>query len=150
MRAIINKKGGVDMESSLKVLKELRKKRKMTQNQLAEIMNVAPNTISTWEQGNREPSFSDLKKLADIFNVSLDFLLSRNNVVQCPSLSKEQEKLLNDYQGLSKPNRQIISTVLSALVTQQAAKVFGSVINNNNSGNGTFITNQGDNYNFGV
>ncbi len=138
------------MESSLKVLKELRKQRKMTQAELAQKMNVASNTISTWEQGNREPSCADLKKLADIFNVSIDFLLSRSNVVQCPSLTKEQEKLLNDFKDLSKSNQQIILTTIGAFLTQQAAKVFGNVINNNNSGSGIFMVNQGDNYNFGA
>ncbi|MBQ7705817.1 MAG: helix-turn-helix transcriptional regulator [Selenomonadaceae bacterium] len=47
------------MEKSLKVLKALRKQRKMMQAELAPKMNVASNTISTWEQGNREPSYSD-------------------------------------------------------------------------------------------
>lgn len=122
----------------------------MTQAELAQKMNVASNTISTWEKGNREPSCSDLKKLADIFNVSIDFLLSRNDVIQCPSLSKEQEKLLNDFKDLSRPNQQIILTTIAAFLTQQAAKVFGNVINNTNNGNGNFINNNGNNCSFGA
>lgn len=138
-------------ELSLKVLKELRNQRgRMSQAKLGQLMEVSQSTIAYWETGEREPSLKDLKKLADIFNVSLDFLLGRDNVANCRSLSNEQLKLLNDYQGLNKPNRQIITNMISAFLTQQAAKVFGNVINNNNSGNGTFITNQGDNYNFGV
>lgn len=138
------------MESSLKVLKELRRQRNMNQKQLAGLMNVAPNTISTWEKGKREPNCADLKRLADIFNVSLDYLLSRNNGAKCVSLSKEQEKLLNDFKDLNKPNQQIILTTITAFLTQQAAKVFGNVITNNNNGNGSFISNSGDTYNFGA
>ena len=137
------------METSLKVLKTLRKQRKMTQSELAQKMNVSQGTIAYWENGDREPSYSDLKTLADIFNVSIDFLLGRNNCVQNPSLSKVQEKLLNGFNDLNKNYQQIILVTLDAFLTQQAAKVFGNVINNNNSGSGTFIANQGD-INFGA
>ena len=138
------------METSLKVLKTLRKQRKMTQSELAQKMNVSQGTIAYWENGDREPSYSDLKTLADIFNVSIDFLLGRNNCVQNPSLSEVQEKLLNGFNDLNKNYQQIILVTLDAFLTQQAAKVFGNVINNNNSGSGTFMVNQGDNYNFGA
>lgn len=133
------------MESSLKVLKELRRQKKMTQKQLAQKMRVAPNTISTWEQGNREPSCADLKDLADIFNVSIDFLLSRKNFSPCLSLSKEQERLLKNFQDLDRLHQQIILATIQAFLTEQATKDFGSVINNHNNSSGTFISNQGDN-----
>lgn len=138
------------MESSLKVLKELRKQRKMTQAELAKIMNVSQGTIAYWENGDREPSYADLKRLADIFRVSTDYLLGRDDVVQRSSLSKEQEKLLNDFKDLNKPNQQIILTTITAFLTQQAAKVFGNVITNNNNGSGSFISNSGDTYNLGA
>ena len=132
------------MKKTLTTLKELRKQNKMTQVELAEIMNVSQGTITYWEQGKREPSCEDLKKLADVFNVSLDYLLSRNNVAHYSSLSLEQEKLLNDFKNLSKGNKQIILNMIAAFLTQQAAKVFGNIINNNNNnGGGNFYVNNG-------
>ena len=138
------------METSLKVLKELRKSKKMTQAELAKTMNVSQGTIAYWEKGDREPSYADLKRLADIFKVSTDYLLGREYGVQYSSLSKEQEKLLNDFNDLDKPNQRIILTTITAFLTQQAAKVFGNVITNNNNGSGSFISNSGDTYNFGA
>ena len=131
------------MAKTLIALKELRKQNKMTQAGLAEIMNVSQATITYWEQGKREPSCEDLKKLADVFNVSLDYLLNRNNDVHYSSLSKEQEKLLSDFKSLSKGNKQIILNMIAAFLTQQAAKVFGNIINTN-SGSGNFFG--GNNY----
>ena len=60
-------------------LKELRKSRKITQLKLAMELNMAQNTISRYETGEREPSINDLIKIADYFNVSIDYLLERTN-----------------------------------------------------------------------
>ena len=60
----------------LKNLVTLRKNNKMNQRQLAELMNVNQNTISRWEKGERQPNNDDLRKLSDIFHVSVDYLLS--------------------------------------------------------------------------
>lgn len=117
------------MDTSLK-LRELREEKKIKQKDLAEIMNVSPNTVSYWEQGKREPNFDDLKKLADIFDVSLDYLLGRDNS-KCANLSNEQKKLLNDFEELNKSNQEIILSTIAAFLTQQAARVFGNVINSN-------------------
>lgn len=46
----------------------------LSQTKLAELMRVAPNTISRWETGNYKPSIEDLEKLSRILGVSiLDF-----------------------------------------------------------------------------
>lgn len=58
-------------------LKELRKTRKLTQPQLAEKLNVGKSTVAMWETGDREPDYNMLQKIADFFNVSIDYLLGR-------------------------------------------------------------------------
>ena len=60
-------------------LRELRKSKKISQLRLATDLNTTQNTISRYETGEREPSIHDLIKLADYFNVSLDYLLERTN-----------------------------------------------------------------------
>ncbi len=45
---------------------------------LGEAMNLGESTISQYESGNREPSFDILIRIADYFNVSIDYLLGRS------------------------------------------------------------------------
>ena len=59
-------------------LKELRKKKKVTQLKLAMDLNMNQNTISRYETGEREAGYRELILLADYFNVSLDYLLGRS------------------------------------------------------------------------
>lgn len=63
-----------------KRLKELRKEKKLSQEELGEIMNISGRTISYFEAGERTPSPEILNKLADIFNVSVDYLLGRTSL----------------------------------------------------------------------
>lgn len=56
----------------------LRRKRKMSQNALAEVMGCWQINISNWESERFEPSVYYLIKLADFFNVSLDELCCRD------------------------------------------------------------------------
>ena len=56
-------------------LKNLRIKNKMTQEQLANELNIARSTINNYEQGASEPNIENLKKLAQIFHVTLENLL---------------------------------------------------------------------------
>lgn len=58
-------------------LKELRKARGITQLKLAMDLNMSQNTISRYENGQREAGYAELMLFADYFNVSLDHLLSR-------------------------------------------------------------------------
>ncbi len=60
-------------------LKELRKLKKISQLKLAMDLNMNQNTISRYETGEREPGINELIKIADYFNVSLDYLLERTN-----------------------------------------------------------------------
>ncbi|MBS6503322.1 MAG: helix-turn-helix transcriptional regulator [Clostridium sp.] len=56
------------------ILKELRKEKKLTQEQLAKKLNVKQSTIASIEIGRREPSNELMIDIANFFNVSLDYL----------------------------------------------------------------------------
>ncbi|WP_247930726.1 helix-turn-helix domain-containing protein [Streptococcus mitis] len=58
-------------------LKELRLKKGLTQTELGEKVGVKQSTFTNWEKGKREPSFENLIKLADLLEVSLDWLFGR-------------------------------------------------------------------------
>ena len=58
-------------------LKELRKSRKISQLKLALDLNMNQNTISRYENLEREADYKTLIRLADYFGVSIDYLLGR-------------------------------------------------------------------------
>ena len=60
-------------------LKELRKKRKISQLKLAIDLNMNHNSISRYENMEREADYETLVKFADYFSVSLDYLLGRQD-----------------------------------------------------------------------
>lgn len=60
-------------------LKYLRKKRGISQLKLAMDLSMNQNSISRYESGAREADYATLIKLADYFNVSIDYLLERTD-----------------------------------------------------------------------
>ncbi|MDT2749608.1 helix-turn-helix transcriptional regulator [Streptococcus parauberis] len=62
-------------------LNELRKKKKLTQVEMAKLLMVTQGAYQKWEAGSREPSFEMLMRIADILEVTIDFLLGRVDVV---------------------------------------------------------------------
>ena len=66
-------------------LKELRKKKGISQIALALAINTSQNTISRYETGEREADYATLIAIADYFNVSIDYLLERT---ENPNINK--------------------------------------------------------------
>lgn len=72
-------------------LTELRKNKKVTQAEMADILGVARTTYSSYEQGRRTPDAEIQKKIADFFDVTLDFLHGRPETsLDKSDMSKEQ------------------------------------------------------------
>lgn len=61
-------------------LKMLREKNGYSQRQLAEILHVSKNSVSHYELGICMPSIDILHIMADIFDVSIDYLLGRSDL----------------------------------------------------------------------
>jgi len=68
-------KGGVRLVDFGNRLKTLRIKKKLTQQQLADLLGLTKSVISAYENGLRYPAYDVLIKIARIFKVSTDFLL---------------------------------------------------------------------------
>ncbi len=60
-------------------LKEIRKSRNISQLKLAMELNMNQNTISRYENGEREAGYAELIAIADYFDVSIDYLLERTD-----------------------------------------------------------------------
>ena len=65
-------------------LKELRKAKGISQLKLATDLNTNQNTISRYETGEREPGILELIKIADYFDVSIDYLVGRSDSPAMP------------------------------------------------------------------
>ena len=86
-----------------KNLARLRKELKLTQLELAEKLNYSDKAVSKWENGESTPSVDVLKKLSEIYGVSVDYLMTEDH-----TKDKEQFK-----QKLTK--RKIIIVLLSVI-----------------------------------
>lgn len=76
---------------------ELRKASGMSQEQLAEKMNVSRQSISKWELGESQPDIDRLPELSKLFNVSIDSLLMSNEIDECKvQAEKEQSEQKNN------------------------------------------------------
>lgn len=63
-------------------LQTLRKERKLRQEDMAKQLGIARTTYAMYEQGNREPDYNTLIRLATFFEVSIDYLLGKTETRQ--------------------------------------------------------------------
>ena len=73
-------------------LQELRKKRGLTQEELAEQLYVSRTAISKWESGRGYPSIDSLKAIAKYFSVSVDDLLSGDTILAIAEEDRTQSE----------------------------------------------------------
>lgn len=73
-------------------LKELRKSKKITQEQLAEKLDISRSKVSSWETNRRDMSITEAIKLANIYEVSLDNLFEINKITE-----EEYVKISNKF-----------------------------------------------------
>lgn len=69
-------------------IRELRDSRGLTQRELASLLGYKLLTVSRWERGERKPSFSDLKRLSDIFGISISYFLEEKKFLNLPFMGK--------------------------------------------------------------
>lgn len=80
----------------IKNLKKLRLENNLTQEELAKIINKSSVAYGYYEAGRNEPDIETLKKIADYFDVSLDFLCDRPRPYDLPSTAtKDQKEAIN-------------------------------------------------------
>lgn len=64
------------------ILKKLREDFEMSQEVLAQKLNVSPSTIGMYETNKRQPNYETLLKISSIFNCSIDYLLGNTDEKQ--------------------------------------------------------------------
>lgn len=99
-------------------IKELRKSKRMTQKDLAEVMNVSQQTIGAWETERAVPGADTLNDLADYFNVTTDYLLGRpeekkDDSIDHTALEKAIDEARSfDGKPMSDHDREIVRNIL--------------------------------------
>lgn len=95
-------------------LKELRKSKKITQEQLAEKLDISRSKVSSWETNKRDMSITDAIKLANIYEVSLDNLFEINKITKEEYL-KISDKFLKSKNITLKEKIKIIESLRDSL-----------------------------------
>lgn len=78
MNYLLGGERGVEMEFK-DALKQLRTKRGLSQVELAEKLGFSAGLIGMYESGKRKPSFEALEAIADFFNISIDYLMGKDD-----------------------------------------------------------------------
>ena len=122
-------------------LKELRKEKKLSQKEIAQEMSISEKTLSRWENGESQIKQEKAKQLADIFGVSVGYLLGYNDnldmvlkgrgtdMADLPNiLVATRIDFLNDKKEIEKLKRetlasiQFIESIVSTLARYEIAK----------------------------
>jgi len=110
-------------------LKNLRNERKIDQKTLAHVLNYGATAISNYESGRNEPSMSDLKKIAEFFDVSMDYLFCVNDI-RNPYSKRDYpenfENLKTLYSALDEHNRELADDFIHWLYDRQSTATYSS------------------------
>lgn len=95
-------------------IKKIRKLKKLTQEKLAELINVSPHYIYEIEKGMKSMSLSTLVDISTVLNISTDYLLFGKQMQNGDDLNLDQLETL--LQSLSPQKRDHIAQVLLAII----------------------------------
>lgn len=99
-----------------KKLKECRELNKVSQNELAKLINAHHSIIGKYERDEVKPSIDVVKKLAEVLNTTVGYLLGETddkNLLKDPAMLKR----LNDITTFSKQDQEHILFTLDSMIT---------------------------------
>lgn len=99
-------------------INELRESHKMTQQDLAIKLNTTATAVSYWESGRSLPNFNTLKKIASLFNVSLDYLLKNqvNDERKEKDFTTRFEVLFRKGEKLPEEKKELLFEVINSTI----------------------------------
>jgi transcriptional regulator with XRE-family HTH domain len=108
-------------------LRELRKGKNLTQEQLAEHLNVSGRTVSRWETGNNMPDLSLLVELADFYDVDIREII--NGERKSESMNTEEKETLQMVADYADNERaRLLSKLRNISIVGLCASVLGFVL----------------------
>lgn len=114
-------------------LKKLRDREGITQADLSKKLKTSPSTVGMWEQGRREPDYDMLKRIANLFKVSTDYLLG-NETEHGEKFSDDETELIHDYRRLDEYGKNLVRGVTSRLRGTNGEKIVSAHKNGSNFG----------------
>ena len=93
-------------------LSVLRKKKGWTQLELAEKLNYSDKAVSKWERGESLPDVIILKRIAELYEVSVDYLLTRDHTANTVPISKRKKRNRAMITGISAATVWLIGCIL--------------------------------------
>lgn len=103
-------------------LKTLRKQAKMTQSQVANAIEISQQGYAYWEQGKKRPSYDNLVKIAKLFNVSVNTLVSTEKTDDI-DLSEVELLFRTTSEGMSNEEKEVFKRELLQFM-QERKKLF--------------------------
>ena len=113
-------------------IRDLRKEKGMTQEKLAEELDISRSKVSSWETNKRDMSITEAIKLADIYKVSLDNLFETNNINEKEYLEISNKFLRNKEISLKEKAR-IIELIKNSLKNQNIDELYQNYIMTQNA-----------------
>lgn len=95
-----------------RILQDLREDRDISRKDLATVLNISVSTLGMYEQGRREPNIDMLIKIANYFDVSIDFLVGRSFKNENNEMLTEALHVKNKIDKLPQGYKDIINFML--------------------------------------
>ena len=103
-------------------IKQLRELNNMTQQDLADKLDKAKSTIAMYENETRKPSLKVLNQLAEIFDVSIDYLLGLTNTDDNIKDNEIDIAFYEGYKDLNEEDKEILRNTLKAFLRNKGEK----------------------------
>lgn len=101
-------------------IKNLRKCENKTQTELASMLGISQSSYQSYESGLTEPNIENLKKLADFYNVSIDYLVGRPFANEFGHMSTAEKSLIIAFRQLNEVNQiKVVSFISGILAVQE-------------------------------
>lgn len=107
------------------MLKKLREEKAVTQEALAQKLGITRSTVAGYETKGKQPDYERLLQIAEIFDVSVDYLLtgSESNTFSTTRISKNNErKLLKAYAKLSLKSQEQVQDYINLLELKEKSR----------------------------
>lgn len=103
-------------------LRRLRKESGISQQKLADAIDMSQQSINQYENHNVEPDIMTLSKLADYFETSIDYIVGRTDIRNhmekrtAYNLDEDEGRIMNDYRSLTPRERACVAQVIDTLL----------------------------------
>lgn len=109
-------------------IREAREAAGLSQKELAEKMGVKPATLNGYEKGNHDPKSDGLSAIADICDVTVDFLLGRDDVLKrAEQLDEREEWLLDTFRQFNEEGKERLLETVDDMAQSRKYKKYNKV-----------------------